>query len=46
MPFGYDQNGIYKLLPDGRVLRIQTQLYNTMLTLSDSLQDSTWRDAW
>ena len=44
--FGQDDNGIFKPLRDGRVLRVRKQLYNTILTLSDSQQEEAWRDGW
>ena len=46
MSFGQDENGIFKPLPDGRVLRVTKRPFNTMLTLSDSQQDQGWRDGW
>ena len=44
--FGYDENGIYKPLADGRVLRVQERMYNTRLTLSRSQQDDGWEHGW
>lgn len=44
--FGHDENGLYKELPDGRVLRIREQIYNTILTLSRSVADQTWDHGW
>lgn len=46
MSFGYDENGVFKRLPDGRVLRVQKRMFNTILTLSDSRLDQGWRDGW
>jgi hypothetical protein len=46
MAFGQDENGLFKLLRDGRVLRLQERMYNTILTLSGSRQDPGWRDGW
>lgn len=46
MSFGQDANGLYKPLPDGRVLRVNTRMFNTILTLSSSLQDQGWLDGW
>ena len=36
MAFGYDGNGIYKPLNDGRVLRVRQQMFNSIVTLSAS----------
>jgi hypothetical protein len=44
--FGYDANGLYKRLPGGRVLRVQQRSYNTLLTLSLSLDDQCWEHGW
>jgi hypothetical protein len=46
MPFGYDENGMYKMLSGGRVLRIQKRGWNTLLTLSHSQQSLTWEHGW
>jgi hypothetical protein len=46
MGFGQDQNGIFKPLPDGRVLRVTKRTFNTILTLSSSQQDDGWKDGW
>jgi len=46
MAFGYDENGIYKPLRDGRVLRVHKRMYNTILTLSLSQQDMGWEHGW
>jgi hypothetical protein len=44
--FGTDGNGVYKNLPDGRVLRVREQLFNTLLTLSSSQEAQSWDDGW
>jgi len=44
--FGNDGIGGYKLLKDGRVLRIQARLFNTLLTLSRSVDSLTWEHGW
>lgn len=44
--FGLDENGVYKPLPDGRVLRVHRRMYNTMLTLSRSVEDQGWEHGW
>jgi hypothetical protein len=44
--FGYDENGVYKPLPDGRVLRVHERMYNVMLTLSSSQADDGWSHGW
>ena len=44
--FGQDENGLYKMLPDGRVLRVRKQVYNTILTLSRSKGDPGWEHGW
>lgn len=44
--FGQDGNGIYKRLPDGRVLRVNERMFNTILTLSSSQQDPGWLEGW
>jgi hypothetical protein len=44
--FGNDALGAYKLLPDGRVLRVQERMYNSMLTLSSSRTDDGWSHGW
>ncbi|HEX4545735.1 MAG TPA: hypothetical protein VH110_05205 [Candidatus Acidoferrum sp.] len=46
MRFGEDENGAYKLLPDGRVLRAKRQIFNAILTLSKSRAEMTWREGW
>jgi hypothetical protein len=46
MNFGEDANGVYKLLPDGRVLRVQRRMCNTILTLSASREDGGWEEGW
>lgn len=44
--FGQDENGAYKLLDDGRVLRVREQLFNTVMTLSRTFNDPGWSDSW
>jgi hypothetical protein len=44
--FGQDEIGLYKTLPDGRVLRVAKQLFNAKLTLSNSQQDQGWEQGW
>lgn len=44
--FDQDENGVFKRLPDGRVLRVRRQIDNTILTLSSSQQDQGWSDGW
>lgn len=44
--FGQDENGVFKRLPDGRVLRVDRRMYNTILTLSSSQEDPGWSDGW
>ena len=44
--FGQDENGPYKVLPDGRVLRLHERLFNTLLTVSRSQQDHGWAHGW
>jgi hypothetical protein len=46
MRFGEDENGAYKLLPDGRVLRAKRQMFNAILTLSASYRAMTWLEGW
>jgi hypothetical protein len=46
MSFGQDEIGLYKTLPDGRVLRITKRIFNTLLTLSSSQQDPSWEHGW
>jgi hypothetical protein len=46
MILGNDANGVYKTLPDGRVLRVQERIYNSMLTLSSSQSDEGWEEGW
>jgi hypothetical protein len=43
---GVDGKGMYKLLPDGRVLRVERQIYNTILTLSESQKADGWEEGW
>jgi hypothetical protein len=44
--YRHDENGIYKTLADGRVLRVTPQLYNTIVTVSRSAQEPGWEDGW
>lgn len=44
--FGMDANGLFKRLEDGRALRVDKRWYNTLLTLSDSVEDLGWSDGW
>jgi len=46
MDFGQDENGLFKPLADGRVLRVTKRMFNTILTLSDSRQDQGWSHGW
>jgi len=46
LSFGYDINGIYRKLDDGRVLRVNKRAFNTLLTVSSSQEDQGWRDGW
>lgn len=46
MSFAQDEIGLYKPLPDGRVLRVARQIHNTLLTLSKSQQDFGWEHGW
>lgn len=44
--YGQDDNGVFKRLPDGRVLRVQERMFNSLLTVSSSQQDQGWSDGW
>lgn len=44
--FGQDENGSFKRLSDGRALRFRRQLFNTLVTLSSSVEDQGWSDGW
>ena len=44
--FSHDENGTFKPLPDGRVLRVEERMYNSQLTLSRSQQDQGWEHGW
>lgn len=44
--FERDEIGLYKALPDGRVLRVTEQLFNSKLMLSNSQQDPGWEHGW
>lgn len=44
--FGQDADGLYKMLDDGRVMRITPRIENTLLTISSSLSDQGWLHGW
>lgn len=44
--FGQDENGTFKRLRDGRVLRVVEQLFNAKILLSSSQEDQGWSDGW
>ena len=44
--FGVDENGQFRRLSDGRVLRLQERWHNTLLTLSSSQDDPGWLEGW
>ena len=45
--YGYDESGVYRVLPDGRALRVSKQFFNTILTLSQfGVEDYGWSDGW
>lgn len=44
--FGHDANGIFKRLSDGRVLRLNKQLVNTILSLSKIQESLGLEDGW
>jgi len=44
--YGHDENGVFKRLPDGRVLRVDQRMYNTQLTLSSSQGSPVWLEGW
>jgi hypothetical protein len=47
MAFGKDATGLFKLLDDGRVLRVAERPFgNCLLTLSESQQSVTWEHGW
>jgi hypothetical protein len=46
MSFRQDKNGLYKPLSDGQVLRVQTNGFNTLLSLSSSQEDDGWKQGW
>lgn len=46
MAFGQDENGVYKTLADGRVLRVRERMFNTLLTVSASQQAPCWEHGW
>lgn len=43
---GNDENGVFKRLEDGRVLRIAQRMFNTILTLSSNQAAEVWTDGW
>ena len=43
---GQDDNGVFKRLEDGRVLRLDPRLFNTLLTVSRSQEDYGWLEGW
>jgi hypothetical protein len=44
--FGQDGDGVFKLLDDGRVLRVQQRMFNSTMTVSSSQEDQGWLEAW
>lgn len=44
--FGKDANGMFKRLDDGRALRVDERWFNTLLTLSLSVEDQGWSQGW
>lgn len=44
--FSQDENGLYKILADGRVLRCHERAFNSLLTLSSSFDDGGWSHGW
>jgi hypothetical protein len=44
--FGRDGNGVFKLLDDGRVLRVSQRMFNSQITLLSSQEDDGWSDGW
>lgn len=43
---GKDENGTYRVLDDGRALRVEKRMCNSLLTLSSSQRDPGWSDGW
>jgi len=41
-----DDGAMIKILDDGRVLRLVRRMYNTLLTISESVDAKTWIDGW
>lgn len=35
-----------RVLRDGRAIRLTVRLYNTLVTVSDTVEDPCWRDGW
>lgn len=44
--YGYDESGVYRVLPDGRALRLDPRMFNTLLTLSRSVESWGWEHGW
>ena len=44
--FGQDELGDYKRLEGGRVLRVHRRMFNTLLTVSPSIESPWWSDGW
>jgi len=44
--FGQDINGAFRRLEDGRVLRINKRMFNTLLSLSASVEAPVWLEGW
>jgi hypothetical protein len=44
--FGIDDNGVYKTLPEGGVLRVHERMFNAILTFSISREDYGWEHGW
>jgi hypothetical protein len=44
--FGQDAMGTFKRLKNGRVLRIQKRMYNTLLTVSRTQDDFGYMEGW
>lgn len=44
--YGVDESGAYKRLEDGRVLRVHERMFNTLLTVSRTLESPFWDDGW
>jgi hypothetical protein len=47
MAFGQDENGLFKLLDDGRVLRVAVRTFGKcLLTVSESVDSPGWEHGW